>query len=47
MIREGYQQTVIGLIPSDWEVIAFFIMVRYVFEDEKRGKKGHHNSSNE
>ena len=27
--------------------IAFFIMVRYVFEDEKRGKKGHHNSSNE
>ena len=28
-------------------IIAFFIMVRYVFEDEKRGKKGHHNSSNE
>ena len=27
--------------------IAFFIIVRYVFEDEKRGKKGHHNSSNE
>ena len=28
-------------------IIAFFIMVRYVFEDEKRGKKGNHNSSNE
>jgi len=23
MIREGYQQTVIGLIPSDWEVKKF------------------------
>ena len=27
--------------------IAFFIMVRYVFEDEKIGEKGHHNNSNE
>ena len=27
--------------------IAFFIMMRYVFEDRRMGRKVHHNNSNE
>ena len=45
MRREGKRGITIAAMSEP--IIAFFIMVRYVFEDEKRGKKGHHNSSNE